>query len=254
MKRLMLLVLVLIFATETPSTQREETVEIVFKAQDKQINPYQEEYEKLLYPTVRISSPTGTGSGVVISYKLKVTSYELKPETCNLQPETFILTAAHVVGDESKVEIEFFTTKNTKIDAEVLITDTDKDLALIKIRDSALPQHLYLSRLASKDYRPYLFNPVYTIGCSLGLPPRPSQGIISVIDKDHWEVSSPVLPGNSGGPVYDRYTYQVIGVAVWVKTYQGQLVTTMAGIVPINQIYEFLQPQITQMNTDKSDR
>jgi len=25
-----------------------------------------------------------------------------------------------------------------------------------------------------------------------------------------------------------------------VKTYQGQLVTTMAGIVPINQIYEFI--------------
>ncbi|MDI6788800.1 MAG: hypothetical protein QME51_10555, partial [Planctomycetota bacterium] len=30
-------------------------------------HPYRTEYERMLYPTVRISSPAGTGSGVVIS-------------------------------------------------------------------------------------------------------------------------------------------------------------------------------------------
>ena len=75
----------------------------------------------------------------------------------------------------------------------------------------------------------------------MGLPPRPSQGIISVIESDHWEITAPILPGNSGGPVYDARTYEVIGIAVWVKVYDGQLITTMAGIVPINQIYEFME-------------
>jgi len=93
-----------------------------------------------------------------------------------------------------------------------------------------------------KDYKPYIFTPVYTIGCSLGLNPRPSQGIISVIGTDNWEVTSPILPGNSGGPVYDAKTYQVIGIAVWVKVYDRQLVTTMAGIVPINEIYNLFPP------------
>ncbi|MFH1231438.1 MAG: serine protease [Planctomycetota bacterium] len=235
MKRVMLLVLVLIFATETPSAQREEKgIEIVFKAQDKQINPYQEEYEKLLYPTVRINSPAGTGSGVVISN----TNHTNRDELTRID----ILSAAHVVNDQNVVDIEFYNSEI--ITGTVVITDTIRDLAIIRvicgIRDIRV---IYSARLAPKDYTPYIFTPIYTVGCSLGLSPRPSTGIISVIDKDHWEVSSPVLPGNSGGPVYDARTYEVIGIAVWVKVYQYQLVTTMAGIVPINQIYEFLKPQ-----------
>ena len=35
-------------------------------------------------------------------------------------------------------------------------------------------------------------------------------------------------------------THELIGITVWVRTYHGQLITTMAGIVPINQIHEFL--------------
>ncbi|MFH0888069.1 MAG: serine protease [Planctomycetota bacterium] len=222
-----------VFTAETQRTQREE---IVIKLGKVSYIPYQDEYEKMLYPTVRITTPSGTGSGVVISYKLQVKSYESKPETSNLKPETFILTAAHVVGNESKVTIEFFTTENTKIDASVVITDTAKDLALLSFFHSIS----YTAHLAPRDYTPYLFTPVYAIGCSLGLTPRPSEGIISVIDKDNWEISAPVLPGNSGGPVYDGHTYEVIGIAVWVKVCQFQLVTTMAGIVPIQEVYRFL--------------
>ena len=42
-------------------------------------NPYQTEYEKLLYPAVKISAGFSTGTGVAI--------------------DDYILTAAHVVGD-----------------------------------------------------------------------------------------------------------------------------------------------------------
>ncbi|MBI4713357.1 MAG: trypsin-like peptidase domain-containing protein [Planctomycetes bacterium] len=197
------------------------------------VNPYQSLYEKLLYPTVRIKAGFATGSGVVI--------------------DDYILTAAHVVGDETSVIIETFYPEQTEIEATVIITDTIKDLALIK--PSRKPS--YSARLAPKSYTPYIFTPVYTVGCSLGFTPRPSAGIISVIEKDYWEVSSPILPGNSGGPVYalvpsdddshaasrggNARTYEVIGIAVWVHTHQGQLVTTMAGIVPIGEIYEFLK-------------
>ncbi|MFH1230858.1 MAG: serine protease [Planctomycetota bacterium] len=240
MKRVMLLVLVLIFATETPSAQREEKgIEIVFKAQDKQANPYQEEYEKLLYPTVRISSPAGTGSGVVISHR----------DTEVTETDIYVLTAAHVVENESKVQVEFFYQVITKIEATVIITDTAKDLALLSVLCGSVAK----AKLAPKDYTYYLFNPVYAVGCSLGLSPRPSSGIITAINlrteglrksASHIEISAPVLPGNSGGPVYDTRTYEVIGIAVWVKVYQYQLVTTMAGIVPINEIYKFLEPRI----------
>jgi len=215
--------------------------------------PYQDEYEKMLYPTVRITAGFSTGSGVIIPLSPPLS----KGETGGF----YILTAAHVVENQSVVNVEVYPSK-IKIDAEVVITDTDKDLALLRITNppqspSKSPHPpfakgekgglerlnkggFYNATLAPKDYTPYIFTPIYTVGCSLGLLPRPSQGIISVIEQDHWEVTSPVLPGNSGGPVYDARTFEVIGIAVWVKVYQYQLVTTMAGIVPINQIYEFL--------------
>jgi S1-C subfamily serine protease len=107
--------------------------------------------------------------------------------------------------------------------------------------------------LAPRDYTPFIFTPVWTVGCSLGLKPRPSFGHLCALcpsreagssdlcgDSKYWEVSAPILPGNSGGPVYDANTHEVIGIAVWVHTYYGQLITTMAGIVPIQTIYEFI--------------
>ncbi|MFH0887821.1 MAG: hypothetical protein V1871_01270, partial [Planctomycetota bacterium] len=138
MKRIIILVLVCVtvfFTAETQSPQREEIVITLGKVS---YTPYQDEYEKMLYPTVRITTPSGTGSGVVISYKLQVKSYESKPETYNLQHETFILTAAHVVGNESKVTIELYP-ENIKIEGTVVITDTEKDLSLLRaLCDSAV--------------------------------------------------------------------------------------------------------------------
>ena len=229
-----LISLLLLGATLT--TENTEPTEILVIDLSKRLpeNPYQEEYERMLYPTVRIKAGFSTGSGVVI--------------------DKYIITAAHVVGNQSEVTVEFFhrrDAENAEISAIVVITDTIKDLALLK-PSRPLP---YKATLAPADYRPYIFTPVYSVGCSLGLVPRPSQGIITVIHRrdaenaeNYWEVSSPILPGNSGGPVYDGKTFEVIGIAVWVHTYKNQIVTTMAGVVPINEIYKFLEPQ---MNTDE---
>jgi hypothetical protein len=200
-------------------------------------NPYQKLYDELLSPTVRISSEGGIGSGVVIS----ATDSSAKPPVRT----DWILTAAHVVGKESTVTVTFYSYTKAKQDilcelcAFVVMSDTTKDLALIKV-DSGTHLLRSCGRLAPRNYSPFLFTPIYTVGCSLGLAPRPSEGIITVIAGDHWEVSSPILPGNSGGPVFDAKTHAVIGIAVWVKTYYGQLITTMAGIVPIQTIYEFM--------------
>ncbi len=229
MRQILLLVLVCVifgFTAEAQRTPREETLVEIVKA-GKPRHPYQDEYEQMLYPTVRITAGFSTGSGVVISYT-----------------QIYILTAAHVVEDETTVNIELYNT--TVITGTVVITDTIKDLALIK--PSGLMS--YSAQLAPRKYTPYLFTPVWAVGCSLGLPPRPSQGIISVVETDHLEITAPILPGNSGGPVFDGRTYEVIGIAVWVKVYNGQLITTMAGVVPINQIYQFLEPLINT-NTHK---
>ena len=208
-------------------------------------NPYQSLYDEMLAPTVRISSASGIGSGVVISHR----------DTENTEKSIYILTANHVVGNNTSVTVTVYSyISNTQASlcnlcAFVVVTDTNKDLALLRINPPVSPfvkgglRGIYSAKLAPKDYTPYLFTPVWTVGCSLGLKPRPSFGHLCALGDsvaNYWEVSSPILPGNSGGPVYDANTHEVIGIAVWVHTYQGQLITTMAGVVPIQSIYEFL--------------
>lgn len=205
-------------------------------AQPRTQNPFQTEYEQMLYPTVRVTAGMATGSGVIIDYRFRIADTKIS----NQKSTIYILSAAHVVGNESTVVVEFFSSSVLQ-SATVVITDTAKDLALIQLRNVNCELRIYTTKLADKNYRPYLFTPVWAVGCSLGLPPRPSYGHLCAFAVNNWEISAPILPGNSGGPVYDAKTYEVIGIAVWVRTYQFQLVTTMAGIVPIQTIYEFLQ-------------
>lgn len=236
-----LLAMALVLSTFTSfsiNSEREDTEMVVIVNPRNPLNPvvknpYQDEYEQMLYPVVRITSDSGTGSGVIAT-----TDYTDEHRWIQ------IITAAHVVEDQSVVDIELYD--STIITGTVAITDTIKDIALIKSEiHTDSKTKIYTAKLAGKDYVPYLFSPVWAIGCSLGLEPRPSYGHITHIQRASasicgYEISAPILPGNSGGPVYDARTYEVIGIAVWVKLYNGQLVTTMAGVVPITEIYEFL--------------
>jgi hypothetical protein len=217
------------WATKPPEMPPDVIIIRVLPAED---NPYQKEYDEMLSPTVMIETLTGRGSGVVIHHKGT-------KDTKN----TYILTAAHVVGKYAKVDVTFYdySHQGTKtLNASVVLTDTNKDLALLTTDSHGLSR-IYSAKLAKRDYKPYLFAEVWVVGCSLGLDPRPSFGHITTINIDNWEVSAPILPGNSGGPVYDATTHELIGIAVWVRLYGDQLITTMAGIVPISEVWDFLE-------------
>ena len=205
--------------------------------------PYQSLYEEVLAPVVKITSKAGTGSGVIIATTDYTDEHRLT--------QVYILTAAHVVGDENEVQVIYYSYRRDAefaeiIKATVVITDTIKDLALLKYSSK---HKLPCAKLASRDYKPYLFTPVYAVGCSLGYDPRPSEGILSALCAsavDYWEISSPILPGNSGGGVFLKDTHELIGITVWVRTYRSQLVTTMAGVVPLQDIYSFLDRFATE--------
>jgi len=193
-------------------------------------NPYQSLYEDLLYPSVRITTDDGIGSGIIIH----------RGDAENAE-SIYILTAGHVVGNEALVKVELFGSTES-LPAFVVATDTDKDLALLKLIPLN-PQHLrfHTANLAVKDYVPYIFTPVWVIGCSLGLAPRPTVGEITATIGPDWEMNAPIWPGNSGGGVFLKDTHELIGIAVWVKICQGQLASTMGGIVTLQTIYEFLE-------------
>jgi len=227
------------------------------------VNPYQTLYDDLLYPSVRITTDDGIGSGVIIDSYNVITLQRFNVETlkqCN--NEIFILTAGHVVGNEALVNVELFGSTES-LPAFVVATDTGKDLALLRLvlsNNQKLTTNIYSAKLAPRGYVPYIFTPVWVIGCSLGLAPRPTEGCITKVQEFissqvheftrepvssltrelFWEMNAPIWPGNSGGGVFLKDTHELIGIAVWVKICQGQLASTMGGIVPLQTIYEFL--------------
>ncbi len=201
-------------------------------------NPYQALYDDLLYPSVRITTDDGIGSGVIISYHRG---------TEDTENTIYILTAGHVVGNEALVNVELFGSAES-LPAFVVATDTGKDLALLQIcnppaGEAGLKSGIFnghVARLAPQGYVLHIFQPVWVIGCSLGYSPRPTSGEITAVDGSYWEMNAPIWPGNSGGGVFLKDTHELIGIAVWVKICEGQLASTMGGIVPLYEIYDFI--------------
>lgn len=144
-------------------------------------------------PTSAITFATGTGFTV--------------------RPDGFLLTSNHVVSEAAVV---FVTCKNLKRTAAVIVGSSKRtDLALLKI-EQATPHYLTLAPIRSGQ----LGDPVFTVGYPvteiLGLDPKFTDGTISALsgvddEKSFLQISVPIQPGNSGGPlVNDRG--EVLGV------------------------------------------
>ena len=124
-----------------------------------------------------------------------------------------MLTNFHVVEDAKKISVR---TKAGIFKADVVKKDSQTDLALLKVegRFSALP-------IAEADALA-LGEAVFTIGFPnvelQGLEPKYTDGKISSLtgmqdDPSRYQISVPVQPGNSGGPLMDK-NGRVTGVIV----------------------------------------
>lgn len=138
----------------------------------------------------------GNGSGVVVS------------------AQGHVLTAAHVVTGAGALAV---MTADGERAARVLRIDQANDLAVLKIEGAGLrPLQIGASR------RIRLGQAVSTIGFPnigiQGFSPKVTKGEISSMngasdDPRSWQISVPVQPGNSGGPLLDENGH-LIGVVV----------------------------------------
>ena len=157
-----------------------------------------------LYPIQQSSSPRpsskpssnyiASGTGFIIS------------------KDGYIATNAHVIDGSNRVTVDMLKDdKVVQYEAEVVVTDVANDVAIIKIVDDAFTAFNKL---------PYTIEPninigadVYTIGFPLndvmGTNYKVTNGIISAktgIDDDirYYQITVPIQPGNSGGPLINR--------------------------------------------------
>jgi S1-C subfamily serine protease len=152
-----------------------------------------------------------------------------------------ILTALHVVDGASEIHVTF--ADGTQSTAQVTTTQPDHDIAVLKA-DSP-PAKLYPATLGNPNAM-QVGDEAYAFGNPFGLYGSMSAGIISGFDRSFQPANSPnkltgliqidaaVNPGNSGGPLLNRYG-QVIGIVEGIVNPTDQDVFIGIGFaVPIN--------------------
>jgi thiol-disulfide isomerase/thioredoxin len=127
----------------------------------------------------------------------------------------YIVTASHVTEGCDAVRVIFKDGKS--YDAKVVKEEEALDLAILKIEASS-PNFLSVaSRTAS------LGDDIYTIGYPspliLGSNQKFTKGSISALtglknNSFRYQISVPIQPGNSGGPIVSERTGEVIGIVV----------------------------------------
>ncbi|MDB6023227.1 MAG: serine protease [Pedosphaera sp.] len=124
------------------------------------------------------------------------------------------VTAWHVVSDAIKVSAKFSGDRTVDVDG-LIDKDEAHDLALIHVNGLGRPE----APLCQTG--PLVGSRAYVIGAPKGFDFSITDGLISQIQQirgsPQYQVSCPISPGNSGGPVVNDRG-EVVGIAAWTKT------------------------------------
>lgn len=174
-----------------------------------------------------INAPVGTGDEVFDSYFgprfiRQVPTLSLGSGFV-IHESGYIITNEHVIDRANAVQV--IMADGRKLDAKVLATDEEHDLAVLKV---VLPVGQTLPAItlgASEDL--LIGEPVYAIGNPYGYSGSMTRGIVSAVDrtldfgpgktyKGLVQTDASINPGNSGGPLLNAYG-QVIGINTAIR-------------------------------------
>lgn len=152
-----------------------------------------------------------------------------------------ILTARHVVAEASEIQVQF--ADGTSSSATIIAEQPENDIAVLM--PSSLPD-LFLPATIGSLGSMRTGDEVFAVGNPLGLTGSMSAGVISGFDRSFTlsgndqrlegliQFDAAVNPGNSGGPLLNRYG-QVIGIVTGLINPTEQEVFIGIGFaVPIN--------------------
>lgn len=127
-----------------------------------------------------------------------------------------VVTNAHVVANGSSAKIK--TSDSREFSGKVIGISKEVDVAIVRVPGLAGLSPLKIAR----ERKAELGDEVLALGSPLGLQNTVTTGIISGTNrdidiepyhyKDVYQISAPIAPGNSGGPLVDTKTGEVIGI------------------------------------------
>lgn len=232
-------------------------------------------HEKLLYPTLRVSTGKATGSGTIVA-SVKRTEAD---EDGELGFNTYVLTNHHVVDSAIRVEktydpskgryvtkdyrdlvrVEAFEYKNlstitsrTTADAAILAYNAKRDIALLRLKTNQEFEFVAKILPTEKAREIHIFDELITVGCGLGNPPFPTAGWLTGkdVEIDHypyWQSSCPSIFGNSGGAIFLARTKELIGipsrVAVTGGMFGSSAVTHLSYCIPPSEMHKFIKEE-----------
>lgn len=177
---------------------------------------------------VRISTPSGLGSGFIIDAE-----------------NGYVVTNHHVIADETKISATVFRQKGNELvretikDCAIMAINETLDLALLRLPEDKRSglKHVYLGEITKVSAG----DAVFAIGNPLGLERSVSEGIVSTRKRAmdgllFIQTTAAINPGNSGGPLFNA-AGEVIGIT-------NMKITVGEGLgfaIPVNYLKDFLE-------------
>lgn len=176
-----------------------------------------EEYNPILHSMVKIKTDKGIGTGLIIEVDPTVEVGDGYLGKC--------ITASHVIKDSSNIMVYYYNNRACK-KARILASNDINDIAILWVW---IPKGINPVPLASGPIEP--FKKIYIAGYGGNpdmLSPRFFSSITALTTDENYIYSDvPLIPGDSGGPVfyYDEILGQYFTVGVvsggwfWQKNY-----------------------------------
>ncbi|MFD1989079.1 S1C family serine protease [Paenibacillus nicotianae] len=204
-------------------------------------------------PLVATATPTATQAStgspalkdVIFNTQKKVVMIELDDGSLGsgflYNQQGDIITNAHVVAGALNVKVK--TADARTLDGKVIGIGTDMDIAVVRVPKLAGTEPLLLSKNNTAD----VGDNVLALGSPLGLQNTITTGIISGLGRDFtidpyvytnlYQISAPIAPGNSGGPLIHADTGEVLGI----NSAMASESNTIGFSIPVSEIQETVQ-------------
>ena len=189
------------------SIAAENTINTVVHVKNTTISRGYTTFEDLFYGRTRERAQVGTGSGVIIS------------------PDGYIITNNHVIANAQAIEIT--TNDNKTYNAELVGTDPNTDIALLKVEsEDDLPYTTFGDSNSVK-----IGEWVLAVGNPFNLTSTVTAGIISAKSRDltgknmqsFLQTDAAVNPGNSGGALVNT-NGELIGINTAITSQTGSYI------------------------------